>query len=236
MSAPAPTVRPGRRPAPPSPRRGRTLAIVAGVLGGIVVLVVAIVAFGSGGGDSSTVTHQPVKSFDDTVELAAGDVTADSAGPAAALTPEQANAVLGVLDSYVNGASLEPLRSGKPTTADLSAVFDPGTLARVSGADRAVALDEGLPAIAGRMKVKADPVAMVALGDQTGTVVLVSTNLHYTVETKTAAKAKPVVVDRTAQLVLSPDLAGSWKVTAYDIGVQRTGSGLGPVPTTTVAP
>ena len=58
-----------------------------------------------------------------------GDVSADSAGPPATVTPEQAQAVLDVVSTYVKDATVQPLRTAQPATADLAGVFDAATLA-----------------------------------------------------------------------------------------------------------
>src|SRR5712692_8973108 len=115
-------------------RRGRTRrrSWIVGIAGVAALLIAGAVALlASGGGNDGSTPSSTTVAPSDKVALALGTVAADSAGPAVNVTPEQSQQVLTVLTAYVKGASVEPLRSGKPATADFSAVFDPGTLARV---------------------------------------------------------------------------------------------------------
>src|SRR5438552_242579 len=108
---------------------------------GLSVLAALGVAGCSGGGDSSssskaatttTVVHGAH------VDLRLGDVSAASAGPAVTVSSAQSQRVLDLLAAYVKDATVQPLRSGKPATADLSAVFDPITLTPATTTDRGV--------------------------------------------------------------------------------------------------
>ena len=44
--------------------------------------------------------------------------------------------------AYVKGATVQPLRTGKPATADFGAIFDANTLASATTTDRGILLDE----------------------------------------------------------------------------------------------
>lgn len=206
-------------------RRNRNLAIVAGVVALVAVIAGGVVALAGGSGDSSA-KHQAAVTHTDTISLTTGEVTSDSAGPPTTVSTTQSDQIVQVLGNYVTDATLQPLRSGKPTTADLSIVFDAGTLAKISGPDRGVALDEGLPKVTGPLTATAPPVAMVGLGDQTGNLVLVSATLSLDAKGKTAVKGGPLHIARKADFVLAPDPSGAWKVTSYDMVVARGGAGL----------
>jgi hypothetical protein len=209
-------------------RRNRNLAIGAGIVAVVAVIAVVVVALTGSSGDSPG-KHQAAAPRTDTlsvISLTAGEVTSDSAGPPTTVSSAQSDQILQVLDNYVTDATLQPLRSGKPTTADLSIVFDAGTLAKISGPDRGVALDEGLPKVTGPLTATAPPVAMVGLGDQTGNLVLVSATLSLDAKGKTAVKGGPLHIARKADFVLAPDPSGAWKVTSYDMVVARGGAGL----------
>ena len=79
------------------------------------------------------------------VDITLGDVSADSAGAPVTIAADQSQHVLDALTTYVKGATVQPLRSAKPATADFGAVFDAATLASATTTDRGVMLDEGLP-------------------------------------------------------------------------------------------
>ena len=94
-----------------------------------------------------------------------------SAGPPVTVTPEQSQAVLDVVGTYVKDATVQPLRSAKPATADLAGVFDATTLTPATTTDRGVVFDEGLPKVTGDLDVVSQPIAIVGLGDQGGNLV-----------------------------------------------------------------
>ncbi len=206
----------------------------------IVVLVFALggglaLASCSGGGDDSgsasptTTTAAPVTK----VDLALGDVSADSAGAPVTIAADQSQHVLDALTSYVKGATVQPLRSAKPATADFGAVFDATTLASATTTDRGVLLDEGLPKVTGDLTVTSQPVTLVGLGDQSGNLTLITAALSVDVTGATKVKDAPLHVIRNANFTLQPDPGGTWKITAYDVIVARDGAGLSP---TTSAP
>jgi hypothetical protein len=212
-------------------RRNRVVITIAVVVGLVVVAaIVAIVATGGDDTDSHEATR-PTTHDRTTVDLRVGDVASDSAGPTATFTAAQAQGVVDVIRAYVDGAIVAPLRSGTPS--DLSTVFDAGALATVNGADKAVMTDTGLPKVTGDVSVRAKPVNLVALGDQSGTVVLVSATVDLTVDGKPQGAKVPMHVARTGDLVLAPDGSGGWRITSYSISVSRSGAGVG---TTTSSP
>jgi hypothetical protein len=208
-----------------------------------LVVVVLVVAIGaglaltscSGGGDdekaaSTTTTAAPKTTFD----LALGEVSADSAGAPTSISPEQSQRVLDALTTYVKGATVQPLRTGKPASADFGAIFDAGTLQSAMTTDRGILLDEGLPKVTGDLTVTAQPVNLLGLGDQSGNLTLITTSLVVDATGATKVKgAAPVHVIRTADFTLQPDAAGAWKITAYNVTVAR--DGIDATPTTTTA-
>jgi hypothetical protein len=215
--------------------RNRVIGIVTGV---VVVVAAVVVVFLVAGGDSSDTkkaSKAPVTVLrGNKISLPLGDVTADSAGPAVTVTAQQSVQILSALDKYVKGATVQPLRSGTPSTADLGAVFDPGTLAQATTTDRGVVLDEGLPKVTGTLDVVAQPISLVGLGDQGGNLSLVTAAVLVDVQGQTASKDGPLHIVRKADFVLAPTVAG-WKVTAYSMVVTRGGAGLDATTTTTTA-
>jgi hypothetical protein len=198
-------------------------ALVAGI-------ALASCSGGGGGSDAASTTKAPAKT---SVEIPLGNVTSDSAGGPVTVTPEQSEHVIDAITTYVKGATEQPLRTGKPTTADFAAVFDANTLASATTADRGVLFDEGLPRVTGDLTVKAQPVALVGLGDQSGNLTLITAQLVVDATGVTQAKGGPLHVVRTADLVFQPDASGAWKVTAYNVAVTRDGAGLTPTTTST---
>ena len=209
-----------------------SVAVGAAVVA-LVALALALALGGTGGDDhpsaQSTATTAPPPG--DHLSVVLGDVSADGVGPPATVSSEQSQQVLALVARYVKEATVAPLRSGMPVTGDLSTVFDPGALATITGADRAIALDEGLPQVTGDLEVTANPVAIVGLGDQ-GHVVLLTTSFVVDAHGPTRVKGVPLHIVRRADFVLAPDAAGVWKVTSYDMVVTRGGAGLDPTTTT----
>src|SRR5262249_41680990 len=127
-------------------------------------------------------------------------------------------------------ATVEPMRTGKPV-GDLSPVLGPAALSRLTGTDRAVLVDEGLPRVRGVLTVTGQPVNVVGLGDQAGNVPLVSATIDLTAQGVTGPRKTTVTVTRKGSLVLAADPSG-WKIIEYDLEVARSGSALD-TPTTT---
>lgn len=201
-----------------------------------VVLVAAVALVGcSGGGGSDQAKTTSTTKPQTRIDIPLGNVSADSAGAPLTLSADQSQHVIDALTTYVKGATVDPLRSGKPTTADLSGVFDPTTLASATTTDRGVVLDEGLPKVTGNLTVTAQPVAVVALGDQSGNLALATAALVLDVTGATRVKGEPLHVVRQANFALQPDPSGAWKITSYDMIVSRSGAGLTPPTTTTKA-
>jgi hypothetical protein len=202
----------------------------------IVVLVVALASC-SGGDDADTASPSTTtKAPGTTVDIPLGDVSADSAGGPVTIAPDQSQRVLDALLTYVKGATVQPLRTGKPATADFGAIFDANTLASATTTDRGVLLDEGLPQVTGDITATAQPVALLGLGDQGGTLTLISAALLVDVTGATKVKDAPIHIVRKADFVLQPDASGAWKITSYDVVVSRDGAGLSPTTTSAAAP
>jgi len=220
-----------------SPKNRRLIVAIGVGLLVVAIIGVLIAVLAGGGGDNGGRAKEPTTVPDKStnVSLQLGKVSAESAGPPAQLTSEQSQAIMKIVGDYLQIASVQPLRSAKPA-GSLSALFDAATLARVTGVDRGVVLDEGLPKVTGKLDVVALPVDIVALADQNGAIVLAT--LKIAVDTKGVTKAAggPLHIVRTGDLVVTPDASGAWKITAYNFGVARTGAGLDPTTTTVPTP
>jgi hypothetical protein len=165
------------------------------------------------------------------MQVAPGEATVYKTGDAPdALPPEVASAVMSSLTSYLDAATVKPLRKGKPVDdTALGASLALPVVARLAGTDRAVLLDEGLPKSVSNIKVKATPVALTGLADGGGNVVVVTAN----VDTKTTTKTKKgkLTISRSGELVFEPE-NGAWKITGYSLNVDRVGKGIEPTATT----
>jgi hypothetical protein len=217
-------------------QRKRLFIIGGAVLALAVIALIVVLVAGGGGNETATkkpTASQPIPGTKLTLQL--GDVSADSAGPPAQLTPDQAQAVLNVMRDYLTIATVQPLRSGKPA-GDLAGVFDPTAIATVNGADRGVIVDEGLPKVTGELDVAAQPVTVVALADQTGAIQLATAKLAVDITGGTNVKGAPLHILRQGDFVLAPDASGAWKVTQYSVTVARSGAGLDPTTTTAATP
>jgi len=218
-------------------RQRKRLFIIGGAVLALAVIALIVVLVAGGGGNETAkkkpTASQPIPGTKLTLQL--GDVSADSAGPPAQLTPDQAQAVLNVMRDYLTIATVQPLRSAKPA-GDLAGVFDPGAIATVNGADRGVMVDEGLPKVTGELDVAAQPVTVVALADQNGAILLATAKLSVDITGGTNAKGAPLHILRQGDFVLAPDASGAWKVTQYNVTVARSGAGLDPTTTTAATP
>ena len=196
-------------------------------------IVATVFAGCSGGGssDSSSTSSTAAPAAKTNVAVPMGEVVADSAGPPAQFTPEQSQAVMKVVTDYLAVATVFPLRTAKPV-GDLSGLFDAGALAAVTGVDRPVVLDEGLPKVTGDLNVVGQPVRIVALADQDGGIVLATATLDLDIQGATKVPGSPLRILRRGDLVLAPDAGGAWKVTGYNLAVARAGAGLDPTTTT----
>jgi hypothetical protein len=200
----------------------------------VLVLGVGVVSC-SGGGDDERSAPSTTAAGATEIKIPLGDVTADSAGAPATVAPEQSQRIIDALTTYVKGATVQPLRSGKPATADFHGVFDAATLASATTNDRGIVLDEGLPKVTGDLTVTAQPVTIVGLADQAGDLTLATARFTLDVTGNTAGQGGPLHIVRHGDFVLEPDPTGVWKITAYNLAVARDGAGLSPTTSTTGA-
>jgi len=216
-------------------RRARRRRLTVTATATVAVVAAAAIAFAScSGGDGSNAKKTTTTTKPETkVNITLGPISSDSAGPPSGIPADQAQHVLDTITTYVNGAMVQPLLSGKPATADFGGVFDPTTLASATTTDRAVVLDEGLPKVTGNLTVTAPPVWLVGLGDQSGNLTLVTASIALDTIGVTKVKGDPLHIQRRADLVFQPDASGTWKITSYDMVVTRAGAGLTPTTTTT---
>ncbi|MFM8304053.1 MAG: hypothetical protein ACKOA9_07130 [Actinomycetota bacterium] len=168
------------------------------------------------------------------VKIAPGEVTVYKVGGAPDTIPDAVrSAVMATLVRYVKAATVTALQKGKADEVTLTSTLAPGVAGRLTGPDRAVLVDEGLPKPTSAVKVSAAPVALTGLADGDSAIVVVTAGVDATATAKTA-KGK-VVVKRRGDLVLESE-NGAWKITGYTLTVDRTGKGVKPSATAPVAP
>ncbi|MSV95505.1 MAG: hypothetical protein F2861_09025 [Actinobacteria bacterium] len=222
-SSPTRTARPGRKK---SSRRGLIIMVV--VIGPIIGLGVYLLL---GLTEGST---GPTYSASESINLAAGPTamnTVSFAGGTFSL--DVSAAVMTTLGEYAESAMVTPLRKGKPASAALANIFDAPALARLSGPDRTVVLDEGLPRAVGKIDVSSPPIPLTGLADASGNTILVSADVKLTAKARTE---KGVIgVTRVGTFVLAPDTSGIWKITGWTLTTDRRGPGTSVAPTTTGA-
>jgi hypothetical protein len=196
-----------------------------------VVLVLVVVGLaaggvfssgGGGGGGSSTATTKPHDT--DSVTLTAGAAKVEAPILFTKFPDGVADAVMGAVTKYVDDGIVTALRKGHADDADLAGVVDAGVTAQLAGADRGVLFDEGLPAATGKLTVTGAPVDETALVGTDGRAAIVVAGIHLDVTATT--KRGPVHITRTGDLQFAPDATGAWKLTGYDLTVNREGKGV----------
>jgi hypothetical protein len=137
------------------------------------------------------------------------------------------------LAAYVEAASVKPLRTGKVDDTALAAIFDPASVAKLTGPDRTTLVDEGLPKSAGNIKATSPPVNLIALAGTDGKVILANATFDLQIVTKVP---KGVVrIQRTGSMLFTL-VQGAWKITGWHLSVDRNAPGLPVTPTSAPAP
>ena len=209
-----------------SARRSRPLQVVT-VVALLALLGAAGYFFflrdddGGGGGSVDTVSIGDV-------DLVVGEVRNENAGFPAQLPPEVQDQVMTTVGAYVKAALLDVVSEGEPG-GDLATVFDAGAAARLTGPDRAVLVEEGLPELTGDFEPSAQPVVLTGLSDGTGAFVLVSAFFNYAANAE--VEGGRVTITRATELTMVPEGA-NWKITGYDVVVTRDSPGTGTTTTT----
>lgn len=179
--------------------------------------VVVIAGCSSGGGSddrqAEPETTQPVTAD---VGVSVGSVSVESAGPPTELPAPVVDQITGLVDAYVQRATVDPL-TGKDANA-VSELFTPFAAATLEGPDRASLVDEGVGTATGDIAAKTATVNLNGLADQAGNVVLVAATLALDIET--ATDAGPLRIARLGELVLVPE-GFDWKINSYDLAVER---------------
>jgi hypothetical protein len=164
------------------------------------------------------------------VKLEAGEIKVfwPGLGPGTA-SPDLANQVMGVIGRYVDDAIVPGLRTGTVKTASLVDTFDDAALAQLEDpATRETLLDEKLPKAIGELTITSEPIAIVALNDLDNKTVLATARIL--IKTLVQSEQGWYETEHDGQLVVGPQLDGTWKITAWDAETSRTPPGPKPKP------
>ena len=208
----------------------RWVWIVASVLVVILIAGGAALALSGGGGDSSSNVKAST-----TVDLKAGALKIESVSVFPPLPKEfptdVRDKVLKTIGTYIDKGIVASLRTSKADDAGLAPAFDAGAAAKLTGPDRAVLLDEGLPKAVGNLKVTTPPVPLTALSAADGNVQLVAADIK--LEITAHAASGLVKISRSGTLVFALQLSGDWRITGWTLHIDRSGPGLPSAPTST---
>jgi hypothetical protein len=199
------------------------IVVLALAVGGAFAAGVFSSDGGGGGGSEELVASNNVK-------LEAGDIKVrwPGIGPGQA-SPDLANQVMEVIGRYVDKAIVPGLRTGSVRTASLADTFDDAALAQLEDPTvRETLLDEKLPKAIGELKITSEPIEIVALNDIDNKTVLATARILI----KALVQSEPgwYETEHDGQIVVAPQLDGSWRITAWDAETSRTPPGPKPRP------
>jgi hypothetical protein len=202
-----------------------TVAVIV-VLALVVGGAFAAGVFGGGGGGGGP---EPLEASNN-VHLSAGKLTVrwPGEGPGAS-DPNLPNEVMKVIGRYVDDGIVPGLRTGAVKDQALGATFDDAALAALNDPNtRSSMLDEKLPKAIGELTITSKPIDMVALNDADNHTVLTSAKIR--IKVLVQSEKGWYTVEHNGQLVIQPQLDGSWKITAWDAKASRTPPGPKPKP------
>lgn len=192
----------------------------------VVVAVLAVAGVFGGGSDGrndGARTPSSAPKASDDVQLTAGATSVQSPILFTAFPAGVGEQVMTALRSYVDDATVRALRTGRAGPG-LATLVDAGVTARLSGPDRGVLVDEGLPDAVGKLTVVSPAVPLTALVGADGTPLIVVATVQLDVRATT--KRGPVHIARAGDLEFVPAANGAWQLTGYDLTVDRGGRGV----------
>jgi hypothetical protein len=187
-----------------------------------VVTVALALALGACSGSGSAKAHTKPARINSSVALKLTTTNVESAGPAVAFPADVRDQAAQVVNTYVEDAVVAALRTGA-SDPRLTQVFAPDAAAKLSGPDRAVLTDDGVEKATGSIGASKADVALTALADTSGKLLLVSAAL--TLDVRAPVAGGTLHVTRFGDLLLAP-AGGTWRVAGYDLAVTRDGPGV----------
>jgi len=200
-------------------------------------VTVTVLAGACGGGNKEAAKPKPkptttTRARQTTIDVEIGRAMLETASLSSPPFPDEVrDPVKSELVRYVEVAMITPLRTGKVASSDLGEVFDLGAIYRVNGLERTIVTDEGFGRAVGAVEFAAFPVSLTALADTDGKPVLVSAEVGFVAKGRT--RQGKFEISRTGELLLAP-VEGGWRITGWNLHVQRRGTGT--TPTTTPPP
>lgn len=226
--------------AEPAPRsssaaRGSVLLVIAAAaVVALPVLLGLLVGDGAPAPGTPSASHNPSTSTSSTLpkgrslNLTAlsmkveGLAVSSPGGALKAFPADIRKAVVGTVRDYVVAATYQPLlpkgayRPEKPIA--LASLFTDRARPRLSGPDRETLMDAGLAPAVGGFSVKRAGVRLSALGNEDGSVALVTAKLDVGIDAYTADG--PVLITRSGELLLVPE-GKAWLIDGYRLTVDR---------------
>lgn len=210
--------------ATPWPVRSRAALVVA--------LTVTLVGASCSGDDTATpsTTAPEVESVPAEVELAL-DVTravvvSDGAAQADLADPTRAD-VVGVVTRFLQATAVDPMTTGEPATG-VEELLTEEAAARLAGDDRRALVDEGITA-SDEVEVGRAEMELSALATGSDPQLVVA---RFALDLEGSGG---VGVQRRGELTLVP-IEGSWRISAYEVVVDRSSAEPTPTSSTTEEP
>jgi hypothetical protein len=156
---------------------------------------------------------------DVSLALRLGSLTVQAAGPATPFSQTLATSIRDLMNKYIAAGITRPLFTGA-SVSGMSAFFAPSLASRLGpkGHDFAALSDQGVPVMTAVTATAKAPLALVGLEDH-GRLVMVGGEFVLTVRGTTAQG--PLTVSRIGNFVFEPNAHNQWRITGYDIVVNR---------------
>ena len=203
----------------PRSKKVRTALIVIASIVVIAVVAGLLASTADSGHKKTRGTTKTAPPTTSALKLAVGVVKVQNTGTDTKLPSSIQGAVLQAAQTYVNDAVLAPLKSGHVDDG-YEKIFGLSLRPAASGPDRGALTEATTGAARGAVSSTASRVRIDGIGDPTGKIALVATTFTLTVTATT--QAGPLVLHRNTALTFENQF-GSWVVTAYDVGVLRSG-------------
>lgn len=186
------------------------------------VALVLVLGVSACSGGSSKAHATKAARIDSSVALRVTTTNVDSAGPAVAFPADLRDQAAQLVNTYVEGAVVTALRTGT-SDPNLAQAFTPDAAAKLTGPDHTVVTDDGVEKATGSIAASRADVALTALADTGGKVVLVSAALA--LDVRAPVTGGTLHVTRVGDLLLAPS-NGAWRIAGYDLAVTRDGPGV----------
>lgn len=187
-----------------------------------VIAAALAFALGACSGGSSRAHSSKAAPIHTSVALNVTTTNVESAGPAVTFPADLRDQAMQIVNTYVEDAVVTALRTGT-SNPQLTQVFTPDAATKLTGPDRAVLTDDGVEKATGSIDASKADVALTALADTGGKLLLVSAALS--LDVRAPVVGGTLHVTRFGDLLLAPQ-GSTWRVAGYDLAVTREGPGV----------